>query len=152
MTRKIFSFVSILSSDGQSFKMPSLKKPEDPGVDNIQHLGYLPDTNEQFFSYVVDNTTFPDEEYDANYQFHIYDNDVKEDYEKLTRLLNNCMEVRRNVLEIGDKKFGIRPLYQWLLAIVDNDQEVIALLRDIRNAQEDYLQSLGFAGLSQFHQ
>ena len=155
--RKIFSFLSISNASGENFKFPSIKPLADDSdikLDDIsvKHLGFNPATNEQFFSYDVEHTLFPDEEYDEIYQFHVYDNEVEEDFNTLKDLLKNSSEFRRNIQEIGDKEFGIRPLYKWLLAIVDNDEETIKLLRNIEKLQDDYLKSLGFAGLTQFYQ
>ena len=157
MMRKIFSFISVSNASGENFKFPSVKPLADDSkltLDdiNVKHLGYDPTTNKQFFSYDVEYTLFPDKEYDEIYEFHVYDNEVKEDFDMLSNLLKNSSEFRRNIQEIGDKKFGIRPLYKWLLAIVDNDEETIKLLRDIEKAQDEYLKSLGFAGLTQFYQ
>lgn len=153
MMRKIFSFVTIHDMTGDTFKFPSLKDPVNLSEETtIRHLGYMPETNEQFFSYEEDATVFPDEPYDEKYKFKIYDNSVKADFDKLKLFLKDCPEVHRYIQEIGDKQFGMRPLYNWLLAIIDNDEEVINLLRNIRKTQDEYLQSLGFAGLSQFYQ
>lgn len=150
--RKIFSFFSSYNMDSGSFPFPNLKDPENLSDETaIKYIGYLPDTNEQFFSYDEDNTVFPQQSYHEIFKFKIYDNSIKDDFEKLKLVLKNSGDIRRTVLEIGDKEISNRPLYNWLIAMVDNNEEVINLLRNINIKQDDYLKSLGFVGLEQFY-
>lgn len=143
--RKIFSFKL---DNGITFNMPTIK--DNTILDTIKHIGYNPNLKREYFSYIVDNVEFLDN--DSLFEVKVYDNNNEEDLKELKELIEFNQEIKFELLKIESSNMTISKLSQLdiLLAIADKNEKVIQQIRDIRNLQIQYLNDLGFSGISIF--
>lgn len=131
----------------EPFKFPVINNPEDIGA--IEHIGRLGETNEAFYSFDPDKVTV--QENDPAYGQKIYDNESKEDCEVLKKLLSEEWNLRRRLTAIEDKITQEHTLANWLISIIDKDENMIGKLKSIRQEQDNLLKDLGFPGLSIYY-